>query len=779
MNPGKFLFNNRLLFAVLFPVVIVGIIFSFVSIKILTPPLVDSLQNQTDIALYHTSDVLISICEERFGDLIELRLDNDPEMQNAYLQEAVQQIKVMNKIHPDIKVLIMRSGENLLKPQGENGNITWEGSSTIGESTYGEIIDSTIQGEPVRLIDQYYPFWDLHLISLISKNDYNAPVIQVRRIVAFGTFGVFITVFVTLLLLFLWRINKPLKKIISATEDVASGHFVRTDVKGDDEIARVSMAFNEMVESLEKDKHRIGSILDRLKDSEEQYRILTEKTLAYVAVIKDGSCKFINARMLKALEYEHNWIYSNDFFNIVDDADRKILKKIVTALQSGKEKEKHLECRFQTSSSEILWVELQANQIMYQDEPSVLIHGIDITSRKEERQKRVKLEIQLEQAKRLEALGTLAGGVAHDFNNMLGGILGAAEMLALHIPEDSKISKYQKLIVQSASRAATLTEQLLSFSRRTPKSSTPVDIHEIISETLVLFNNTVDKRIRIVKALEAQECTIIGDPSQLQNVILNLSINGTQAMPEGGTLTITTQNVELDEEYQKVSSFELHPGTYIEIEVSDTGQGIQPEHLSRIFDPFFTTKEKGKGTGLGLASVYGVIQQHGGAIEVTSKENLGTAFTILLPVTHAEKQAHVSPPVQIQGSGRILVVDDEEVMRTTAKALLEDLGYEIVLAANGKQALEKFQQERGKIDLVLLDMIMPEMNGKDCFKELRMIEPDIKIILSSGFTREDDLRELQLSGLSGFIRKPYRSSNLSQIIYDALGGSKYNNRATE
>ncbi|MBN2711934.1 MAG: PAS domain S-box protein [Planctomycetes bacterium] len=379
------------------------------------------------------------------------------------------------------------------------------------------------------------------------------------------------------------------------------------------------------------------------------------------------------------------------------------------------------------------------------------------------------LQEQLRQSQKLEAIGQLAGGVAHDFNNMLGGIFGLAELLSPHVSGNDLARKYLDLILETANRAAGLTESLLVFSRRQPTASTAIDVHDSINSALDLLRNTTDRRIVITASLEAESCRVVADPPQMQSAILNLCINAVHAMPEGGEIQISTQTTVLDKHYCLASTFDLVPGEYLQINIRDTGHGISAENLSRIFDPFFTTKEVGHGTGLGLAAVYGAIQKHHGAITVYSEEGVGTNFQILLPLAH---DAPVSPekasPEPVRGIGRILVVDDEPVMRMTAQDILEDLGYSVLLAENGKQALEQYRQEADNIDLVILDMIMPEMNGRDCFHAIREIRPDARVLLSSGFAPDEDIEKMQNSGLMGFVRKPYRLVALSQQVANCL-----------
>ncbi|MDA3961882.1 MAG: PAS domain S-box protein [Planctomycetota bacterium] len=388
---------------------------------------------------------------------------------------------------------------------------------------------------------------------------------------------------------------------------------------------------------------------------------------------------------------------------------------------------------------------------------------MDVTERKQ-------LDEQLRQSQKMDAIGQLAGGIAHDFNNMLGGIFGAAELLDAHIPDDPSARQYHNMIMISAERAADLTSQLLAFARRQPASSTAVDVHEVIEETATLLAKTIDRRIVIDQQLEAKHSHVIGDPSLLHSALLNLGINASHAMPEGGRLTLATRQVTIDAALCEVSSFDLTPGPFLEVEIRDSGEGIDEAVLPRIFEPFFTTKTQGKGTGLGLAAVYGTVQQHFGMISVYSEPGAGTCFHILLPLAPDQLKEDESDGQLCPGSGRVLVVDDEEVMRLTAKAILESLGYEVILAENGVEGLSRFKQDPDHFDLVVLDMVMPEMNGRDCFRAIRSIRPEQRVLLSSGFTREDDLAEMKREGLLGFIRKPYHGQVLGQAVHDALQG---------
>lgn len=382
---------------------------------------------------------------------------------------------------------------------------------------------------------------------------------------------------------------------------------------------------------------------------------------------------------------------------------------------------------------------------------------------------------QLRQSQKMDAIGQLAGGVAHDFNNVLGGIMGAAEILKKRFADNSEAGRFLDIIINSTRSAADLTSKLLTYARKQPARNTVVDLARVMRDALAILERTIDRRISITTDFPEKSLHAQGDPGQLQSAFLNLLINAAQAMPNGGSISVSMRRIELEESCRKQSSFDLSPGTHAEITISDTGHGISPEHLDHIFEPFFTTKEIGKGTGLGLAAVFGTVRQHHGEITVNSQTGHGTSFTILLPLNNeTQPQPDTRDAVPVKGKGRILVADDEPVIRDTAAVILEDLGYEVVTAENGRQALELFRRDQS-FDLVILDMIMPEMNGRDCFEAMRGIRPDIPVLLSSGYTRDEDLQIMSAAGLNGFIRKPFSVHSLSLAVSDAMSSAPSGN----
>ncbi|MFO8049032.1 MAG: response regulator, partial [Desulfosudaceae bacterium] len=380
------------------------------------------------------------------------------------------------------------------------------------------------------------------------------------------------------------------------------------------------------------------------------------------------------------------------------------------------------------------------------------------------------MEEKFRQSQKMEAIGQLAGGIAHDFNNMLGGIRGAAELIKGSIDDDEKNNMFLNMIIDAVDQSSALAEKLLSFAGRKSAGNTPVDLHRVIEEAVAIMRNTLDKKIHIDFDPAASRFIINGDEAQLQNIFLNLGINAGHAMPDGGNLSIHSEVLTLTSEYCQAQTFDLKPGSYIKVVVCDTGHGIPAGDLPRVFEPFFTTKKQGQGTGLGLAAVFGTVQQHQGAIQVYSEEGQGTCFHVLFPLLEEDFPIRTkSDETIITGRGLILLVDDEHIIRDTGQRILRELGYRVLLAEHGQQALDIIQKNRPELDLVIMDMIMPVMGGKECFQAMREISPEIPVLLASGFTKDGDLNELVAAGLKGFVKKPYSVSELSRAIADILG----------
>jgi signal transduction histidine kinase/ActR/RegA family two-component response regulator len=390
----------------------------------------------------------------------------------------------------------------------------------------------------------------------------------------------------------------------------------------------------------------------------------------------------------------------------------------------------------------------------------------EIEERERAEQKRIELENKLQQVQKLEAMGTLAGGIAHDFNNLLMGIQGYTSLMLLDT--ESIYPHYEKLknIEQYVLRGAELTRQLLGFARGGRYEVKTRDLNEIVKKSSEMFGRT-KKEITIHTNFQEGIWTVEVDQGQLEQVLLNLYVNASQAMPGGGHLYLETHNVTLG--YTDVAPYQNNPGRYVKLAVRDTGVGMDEKTRERIFDPFFTTKEMGRGTGLGLASAYGIIKSHGGIINAHSKKGEGSTFYIYLPASEKtiEREQSVIDTI-INGKGKVLLIDDEEMIIKVAGGILHQLGYEVMVARSGREAVEIFQANKDNIDIVILDMIMPDMGGSETFDALKVIRPDIKVLLSSGYSVTGEASKILDRGCDGFIQKPFNIKQISHKIREVM-----------
>ena len=386
----------------------------------------------------------------------------------------------------------------------------------------------------------------------------------------------------------------------------------------------------------------------------------------------------------------------------------------------------------------------------------------DITQLKKEEEEHAKIQQQLTQAQRMESVGRLAGGIAHDFNNQLQGILGFAELIDQTTDEKQTHSNATSIIML-ANRSAVLIRQLLAYARTAPYLPQSVNLHHIIDEVSGILKRTIDKRIEIHTRLQANPPCTRGDASLLQNALLNLALNARDAMPDGGTLTFETENTILHAETDS------NPSPGISIRVHDTGHGIPLDQQDKIFEPFFTTKEVGKGTGMGLAAVYGTITHHEGSIDVRSEPGRGTTFHIRLPQVACEEPwfqtAEPCPGIPEQ-QATILVIDDEPAVRMVTECFAREMGHRCTSFENAPDALEHLRSHPA--NLIILDMIMPKMNGEEAFHAIQAIQPNASVLLASGFSKDDTVERLLEAGALGFIQKPYQKADFTAIISSAL-----------
>jgi len=399
-----------------------------------------------------------------------------------------------------------------------------------------------------------------------------------------------------------------------------------------------------------------------------------------------------------------------------------------------------------------------ARIIKLQGEDCILTMIVDMTEM-------MKLEEQLRQSQKMEVIGQLAGGVAHDFNNMLAGITGGAELLMRNVEPESKAARYAEMILNGAERASELTTKLLAFSRMGKMVMKNVNIHDVIVSAIAILERAIDRKITIFSEFKAEENTVKGDVTLLQNAFLNMGLNARDAMPEGGEIFFKTENVTIDEVTGDNQGKGLQPGTYVKISISDTGKGIPEEIKEKIFEPFYTTKAVGKGTGLGLSAVYGTVHDHGGIIEVSSMVDRGSIFTIYLPAGSGIVAADISGSEELfRFSGTVLVIDDEQLVRNTVEGYLREMGFTVITARDGIEGIEIYKERAPEIEFVILDMVMPGISGEETLRHLREIKDDIKVLYSSGFTRQKVMTDYIDGREFFFVQKPYRLSELADAV---------------
>ena len=507
-----------------------------------------------------------------------------------------------------------------------------------------------------------------------------------------------------------------------------------------------------------------------LKSSEERYRLLIESSPIGIGIIQKGKYVYANSALTELLGYDG----SNEIVG-QSPADFMAHEGLDMSSEKNLNNSETLEAiqNYDTvgikNGGEMFDAAVWSSHIDFQGMPAILSFVVDVTQEKS-------LRAQLLQAQKLEAIGTLAGGVAHDFNNLLQAVIGYSEvMLARKQQSDRDYTDIQK-ICEAGKRGAELVRSLLMFSQKIEPRHVPVDLNHEILQIRDLLAHTIPKTIRIDLDLSDDLKNIYADPSQVGQIILNLAVNARDSMPDGGTLTISTTNSVISTDHSEFSRG-VKKGEYVLLTVSDTGHGIDDELIPHIFEPFFTTKAVGKGTGLGLATVYGIVKQHNGHITCDSRSGIGTTFNIYVPTLINEKDTEklmVETPL-IGGNETLLLVEDEELVRDLGREILTGFGYEVIIAENGKLALDIFQEQKNRISLVILDLIMPEMDGRRCLKEILQMDRNARVLIASGYSEDMSLEDSIMASAKGFIRKPYDMRTLLQTVRKILDMGSFTN----
>ncbi len=521
------------------------------------------------------------------------------------------------------------------------------------------------------------------------------------------------------------------------------------------EFEQLSQAFNYM--------------LSNLRDAEERsrYKELLENVDDAVYILDaEGRIVDANAAAYLQLGYPPDAFFRLTLAQIVppEDAER-ILAEPGDREGSGEVKKMRLETVHLKENGDLLPVEILSRAITYRDQPVILNVARDISRRIEIEREKKQLEAQLLHAQKMEAIGTLAGGIAHDFNNLLMGIQGRISMIRAHSDPEQPHYRHVDQIEKTVTSAANLTKQLLGFARKGKYQIQPTCINTLVEDSTRMFIRS-RKEIRLSLDCKASCWTVNVDRGQIEQVLINLYVNSWHAMPEGGDLRIRTDNVNLEEAF--CLPHEVPAGAYVLISVADTGIGIDPKIIDRVFEPFFTTKGTGKGTGLGLASAYGIVRNHNGIIQVKSRKGEGTTFDIYLPAS-TEAVEKVAPPAPaVAGHGTVLVADDEEESLLAAEMMLNELGYKVLKATGGREAVRLYRENPAGVDLVAVDMVMPDLTGGETYEQLKTVNPAVKVLLMSGFSHSRMVEELLETGAAGFLQKPFDTRSLSVKIHEVL-----------
>ena len=508
-------------------------------------------------------------------------------------------------------------------------------------------------------------------------------------------------------------------------------------------------------------EHSVKARTMALQESERRFRTLIEQASDALFVHDmEGNFLTVNHQACESLGYSREELMGLTVVDVDMNFDPEMLDALWLSLSA--EESKIIESMHRRKDGTMFMVEVRVGRLMLDGEWAVLGIARDVTERK-------RLEAQLMQSQKMEAVGKLAGGVAHDFNNLLTVINGYAEQLLDHLDNDSLAYGQTSEVLRAGQRAATLTDQLLAFSRRQTLRPMVLDLNLLVPDMLKMLRRLIGEDIDLVAILGAGNGFVKADPNQLEHAIMNLAVNARDAMPLGGHLEIRTANVDVDVAFAQQHEG-LSAGKYVSISVKDTGKGIDDDVLLHIFEPFFTTKEQGEGTGLGLSMVYGIVTQSGGTVTVDSVLACGTCFHIYLPMHEKVEndQAEESVTPLVGGTESILIVEDEEIVRSLTQHLLEGWGYQVFVAEDGKSACALFEARQGQIDLLLTDVIMPAMSGQVLATHLREQQPDLKVVYMSGYTHDFIGQHGILEDEVTLLRKPFTREDLSGKIRAVL-----------
>ena len=530
----------------------------------------------------------------------------------------------------------------------------------------------------------------------------------------------------------------------------------------------------DRIKKLEQKIQDLNLTVDKLRESRLYYQTLLDSAPVGIwNASPDGSGGYINSKLAEISGLSSESAKGTGWASTLHPEDKERVFAEWANFVEGKN-EYNSTYRFKHPTGKVRWVVGQATPVLNEAGNRIGHIGTltDITERKQAEKTTKILEKQIQQAQKLEALSTLAGGVAHDLNNILGILLGSTELVMDEVPEWSPARPNLEEIRTGCLRAKDVVRQLLNFSRKTDQEQKPVEINSIVRGVMKLIRSSIPASIEIRSNIPKESLIIFADPTQINQVMINLCTNAEHAMEkDGGILEISLESLTLKDSIAQ--SYQLAPGRYVKLNVIDTGHGIEPEIVDRIFDPYFTTKGVGKGSGMGLSVVHGIVTNHDGAISVNSDVGEGATFSIFLPIAEKEPAAEPTIDEDLQtGTGKILFIDDEEALVKIGIQRLEQLGYMVKATTSPLEALDAFRSKPDQFDLVVTDLTMPEMRGEELVKEVLKVRPDVPIIICTGFSEKIDREKSIDLGAAEYLEKPYGMSEFASKIRETLNRTK-------
>jgi len=536
-----------------------------------------------------------------------------------------------------------------------------------------------------------------------------------------------------------------------------------------DDQGRTEQSENELgslrqrVAELETMENEHRRILRALSESEERCRLLFQYAQDSIFILQDNHIRHPNPYTSVATGYTEGELLSLGVTDLIHPDDRARVTKLFRQAISEGGAPGTFSFRAIGKKGNVLQAEINAVPIRWENQPAFLCLVRDITAQ-------TQMDAQLQYTKKMEAIGTLAGGIAHDFNNYLQGISGYIQLLMMKKDLTDREQHYLTQMEKSVERAALLTKQLLIFGRKEESKLKPVNLNHVLHQAYKLLMKTLPETVRVELDLSDDLEQINADALQIEHIMFNMGLNAKDAMPEGGKLTVETRDVFLDERYC-ATHVGARPGAYVQLVLSDTGHGMDPEILEHIFEPFYTTKGIGMGTGLGLSIVYGIVQSHNGHITCESQPGKGTTFRIYFPALESSPESRMAEPerdVHLYGGETILLVDDESSILDIGINILEQFGYSTLAARSGEEAVEIYQARGDEISLVILDLGMPGMGGEQCLQEILKLNPKARVVIASGFAASQTVKHLMEAGAVGYVSKPYRLENMLKKIRELI-----------